>query len=67
MKINFKNNLWAAVRIERGFPAELKIFYTEKAALKQERMWRKQSNPDYDETGIFQIDKIRKKAQLVTA
>jgi hypothetical protein len=54
-EINFKDNLWIAVKVERGFPTKVKAFYTETAALKQERIWRKQMNLDYDETGVFQI------------
>jgi hypothetical protein len=45
--------LWIAVKVEGGFPAMVKCFGTEKSALEQEEMWRKDINMDYDETGGF--------------
>lgn len=54
-KIQVNDELWLVVKVERGFPALIKAFFTENAALKQERVWRKQMNRDYDETGIFYI------------
>jgi len=63
-KTCLENKLWVAVKVWRGFPAELKAFYTEKAALKQEKIWRKQMNLEYDETGIFKINKIGRRAKL---
>lgn len=54
-KIHRNDNLWVVVKVERGFPAIIKAFFTKNAALKQERVWRKQMNRDYDEAGIFYI------------
>jgi len=59
-----KNNLWVTVKIWRGLPESAKAFSTEKAALKQEMIWRKQMNPEYDETGVFKINKLGRKAEL---
>jgi hypothetical protein len=33
----------------------VKCFGTEKSALAQEVMWRKDINMDYDETGVFEV------------
>ena len=49
-----KESLWVAVLIERGFPSEAKCFQDENSALRQERLWRKHINPDYDETGVLE-------------
>ncbi|MGH7496014.1 MAG: hypothetical protein ACREOO_26980 [bacterium] len=55
---HIKVALWVAVKIKRGFLEEVKAFSSESEALKQEQDWRKMMNPDYDETGIFQIKKV---------
>lgn len=52
---HIKDSLWVAVKVWRGFPEEIKAFYSEQTAQKQEKVWRKQVNPEYDEIGIFQI------------
>ena len=54
-KVHVNDDFWVAVKVERGFPEEIKAFFTEKTALKQERIWRKQINFDYDDTGVFKI------------
>jgi hypothetical protein len=54
-KVHVNDDLWVAVKVERGFPGEVKAFFTEKMALKQERIWQKQINFDYDDTGVFKI------------
>jgi hypothetical protein len=47
--------LWIAVKVERGFPATVKCFRTEKSALEEEETWRKDMNMDYDETEVFEV------------
>jgi len=47
--------IWIAVRIERGFPVEAKGYKDRKLAEKQEKLWRKEINLDYDETGVLKI------------
>jgi hypothetical protein len=47
--------IWIAVKVERGFPATVKCFRTEKSALEEEETWRKDMNMDYDETGVFEV------------
>ena len=50
-----KNILWIAVKVERGFPAKVKAFHSERSALIQERLWRKKMTLDYDDTGVFEV------------
>ena len=54
-QLHIKDEIWIAIRIERGFPEEIQAFFTENAALKQERIWRKRINLDYDETGVLSL------------
>ena len=46
---------YVAVKVEPGFPVEVKGFKSEKSALKLEKMCRKEMNIDYDETGVFEV------------
>jgi len=46
---------WVAVKVERGFPTEVRGFHRKSAAEKQERQWRKTLNPDYDETEVLPL------------
>jgi hypothetical protein len=46
---------WVAVLVERGFIVEARGFRRKSEAIKQERKWRKNINPDYDETGILPL------------
>ena len=50
-----KPKIWVAVRVWRGFPVEVKGYLEETSADKQERLWRRSMNPDYDDTGVFQL------------
>jgi len=52
-----KNNRtsWVAVKVWRGIPAKVKGFHSKKAAEAQERVWRKDINPDYDETAVLEM------------
>ncbi len=56
MKKHKKNKIWVAVRIERGYPAEVKAYSKLSQAELQARVWRKTMNPDYDETGVLVLD-----------
>ncbi|MDY6864233.1 MAG: hypothetical protein SV062_14765 [Thermodesulfobacteriota bacterium] len=47
--------VWVAVRVERGFPAEVKGYLQKTSAEKQERLWRRKINLDYDDTDVFDI------------
>lgn len=46
---------WVAVRVWRGFPVEAKAFRKKVYANRQERIWRRKINPDYDETGVLSL------------
>ena len=50
-----ENIIWIAVKVERGFPAKVKVFHRERTALAQESLWRKNMNLDYDDTGVFEV------------
>jgi hypothetical protein len=47
--------VWIAVRIERGFPVEARGYRNRESAEKQEQIWRKGINLDYDETGVLEM------------
>ena len=47
--------IWVAVRIERGFPVEAKGYHNRELAEEQEFLWRKTMNPDYDETEVLPL------------
>ena len=46
---------WVAVRVWRGFPVEAKAFEKKIYANRQERIWRRTINPDYDETKVLPL------------
>ena len=46
--------LWVAVKVERGFVSEAKIFESIEAARRTERKWRANLNPDYDEAAVVE-------------
>jgi len=53
MRTKFEK-FWVAVKIERGFPVEVKCFRSAISAEKQEDIWRDSMNIDYDETGVLE-------------
>ena len=55
MKSEGLNRLWIAVKVERGFAAEVRAFSVEEPAMLQERIWRLNMNPDYDDTETFEV------------
>ena len=57
MRQNAQRRTWVAVRVERGFPAEARGFSRRSDAERQERVWRRRMNPDYDETGVLELDR----------
>ena len=50
-----KSGIWVAVRVQRGFITEVKAFIEEKPARRQELSWRREMNPDYDETEVMHV------------
>jgi hypothetical protein len=46
---------WVAIRVWRGFPVEAKAFRKKINANRQERIWRRTINPDYDETEVLPL------------
>ena len=55
MKREENPRYWVAVRVWRGFPVEAKAFRKKIYANKQERIWRRTINPDYDETRVLPL------------
>lgn len=49
-----RKRLWVAVKVERGFVGEARIFESIDAARRVERRWRAKCNPDYDETAVVE-------------
>jgi hypothetical protein len=45
-------SLWVAVKVERGFVAEAKLFHSFAAAQRLQRRWQATLNPDYDEAAV---------------
>jgi len=56
MAKEINQQVWVAVRIERGFPVEAKGYRNKESAEKQEQIWRKDINLDYDETGVLEME-----------
>jgi hypothetical protein len=55
MRREENRQLWVAVRVERGFPAEAVAFRERSSAEQMEETWRDKMNPDYDETGVLPL------------
>jgi len=55
---NNKKSLWIVVLVESGIPVIVEAFQKEKEAKKREKYFRKNMNPDNDETGIFEITNL---------
>ena len=45
--------LWVAVKVERGYICEAKIYESFDAAKRTEQRWRSRLNPDYDEAVVL--------------
>jgi hypothetical protein len=50
-----KRKIWVAVRVQRGFISEVDAYTDEATARRRERYWRRQMNPDYDETTVSKV------------
>lgn len=47
--------IWVAVRVQRGFVSDIRAYESERSARHQESSWRRQMNPDYDETCVSNV------------
>ncbi|MHC4355629.1 MAG: hypothetical protein ACYTE3_19520 [Planctomycetota bacterium] len=56
MKQDVEPQLWVAVRVERGFPVEVRGFRKRDPAIRVEERWRRKMNPDYDETAVLPLN-----------
>jgi hypothetical protein len=50
-----KRRVWVAVRVDRGLPAEVRIFQNRAKAVRSEQVWRMKMNLDYEDTGVFRV------------
>jgi hypothetical protein len=66
MTVTNENNLWIAVRIQRGFVTQVKAYIDEGPARRQEKRWRRIMNPDYDETAVSRVRIIKSKKAKIT-
>jgi hypothetical protein len=55
MRDSTGERIWVAVRVERGFVSEIEAYRDEASARRREQSWRRQMNPDYDETGLCDV------------
>ena len=49
-------SVWVAVRVERGFVSEARVFKTYSSAQRAEQRWRTSQNADYDESAVLQSE-----------
>jgi hypothetical protein len=49
------NKIWVTVRVDRGIPAEVRVFSSANKAIKVERSWRRKINLDYGDTDTFKV------------
>ena len=47
--------IWVAVRVQRGFVSDVRAYRNERSARQRESSWRRQMNPDYDETSVSNV------------
>ena len=52
MKNKADTVVWVAVKVERGYVSEAKIYKTLGAANRTKLKWRSSINQDYDEVGV---------------
>jgi hypothetical protein len=45
--------LWVAVKVERGYICEAKIYDSFDSAKRTEQRWQSRLNPDYDEAAVL--------------
>ena len=49
---NCHTAVWIAVRVDRGFVTEAKVFASYEKALKKKERWLSSMNPDYDDAQV---------------
>ena len=57
MRQKKNDSIWIVVYVFRGMPARIRIFRQAQHAYSYEHYLRKRINPDYDETGVFVINR----------
>jgi len=56
-KSNHKQ-IWVAVKVERGYICDARVYESFESAKRTERRWRSRINPDYDETAVVKSNFI---------
>jgi hypothetical protein len=52
-KKSSRKQIWVAVKVERGFICDARVYESARSAKQTERRWRSRINPDYDETAVI--------------
>jgi len=63
MNNDFKQ-VWVAVKVERGYICDARVYESAKSAKRTERRWRSRINPDYDETAVIESQLISSSVDL---
>jgi hypothetical protein len=50
-----RRRVWVAVGVDRGLPADVRIYQTRAKAVRKEQVWRMKMNLDYEDTGVFRV------------
>ena len=53
---NSEQAKWVAVFVWRGIPVKAKGYRSRELAEEQAEIWRKEMNPDYDETDVLPLE-----------
>jgi hypothetical protein len=57
---NYRKQIWVAVKVERGYICDAKVYESFESAKRTEQRWQSRINPDYDETAVI-------KSRLISA
>ncbi len=55
MPRNDSKPIWVVVKVESGIPTLVEAYRDKRTAKVRERSLRRDTNPDYDEVGAFQV------------
>ena len=61
---NHRKQIWVAVKVERGYICDARVYESFKSAKRTERRWQSRTNPDYDETAVIESRLISSCARL---
>jgi len=55
MQSEQRHLLWVTVKVESGIPVSVDPYWDRESAEKEAQAFRKQTNPDNDEVGVFAV------------